>query len=85
MTFVSHDLSHIYSHIFFLTLGSKTLVHKLHKKQLELSVSFLACFVKGEYITELSPSALVNLVLEDHMILPAREIYVGQDADVIMR
>ncbi|XP_060784694.1 uncharacterized protein LOC132891236 [Neoarius graeffei] len=61
--------------------GSETLVHKLHEKQLELFMSFFACFIKGEYFTALSPRALVNLVLEDHMILPAREIYVGQDAD----
>ncbi|TKS69503.1 hypothetical protein D9C73_003568 [Collichthys lucidus] len=34
-----------------------------------------------EYFTTLSPRALVNLVLEDHMVLPARQMYVGQDAD----
>lgn len=56
-------------------------MHKLHEKQLELFMSSLACFIKGEYFTALSPRALVNLVLEDHMILPAREIHVGQDAD----
>lgn len=67
--------------MFFLSQGSETLVHKLHEKQLELFMSFFACFIKGEYFTALSPRALVNLVLEDHMILPAREIYVGQDAD----
>lgn len=91
LTFVSHDYNcwlywtvfvyHAYIHTFFLTQGSETLVHKLHEKQLELFMSFLACFVKGEHITALSPRALVNLVLEDHMILPAREIYVVQDAD----
>ncbi|KAF0042481.1 hypothetical protein F2P81_006013 [Scophthalmus maximus] len=33
--------------------GSQTLVHKLHDRQLELFLAFLACFVKAEHITQL--------------------------------
>ncbi|XP_056449462.1 uncharacterized protein LOC130385149 [Gadus chalcogrammus] len=61
--------------------GSQTLVHKLPDKQFELFLAFLACFIKGEHITQLSPRALGEMVLEDNMLLPAREFYVGQEAD----
>ncbi|KAF3857796.1 hypothetical protein F7725_010997 [Dissostichus mawsoni] len=61
--------------------GSQTLVHKLHDRQLELFLAFMACFVKAEHITQLSPSALREMVLEDHMLLPSKEVYVGQEAD----
>ncbi|KAJ4929459.1 hypothetical protein JOQ06_005067 [Pogonophryne albipinna] len=61
--------------------GSQTLVHKLHDRQLELFLAFMACFVKAEYITQLSPRALREMVLEDHMLLPSKEVYVGQEAD----
>ncbi|KAF3860132.1 hypothetical protein F7725_000387 [Dissostichus mawsoni] len=33
--------------------GSQTLVHKLHDRQLELFLAFMACFVKAEHITQL--------------------------------
>ncbi|XP_034058946.1 uncharacterized protein LOC117537731 isoform X2 [Gymnodraco acuticeps] len=61
--------------------GSQTLVHKLHDRQLELFLAFMACFVKAEYITQLSPRALREMVLEDHMLLPSKEVYVGQEAE----
>ncbi|KAL6473249.1 hypothetical protein MHYP_G00194370 [Metynnis hypsauchen] len=61
--------------------GSQTLVHKLHDLQLELFLACLACFVKAEHITKLSPRALRELVLEDHMLLPSKDVYVGQEAD----
>ncbi|KAL6473257.1 hypothetical protein MHYP_G00194450 [Metynnis hypsauchen] len=61
--------------------GSQTLVHKLHDRQLELFLACLACFVKAEHITKLSPRALRELVLEDHMLLPSKDVYVGQEAD----
>ncbi|RXN22565.1 hypothetical protein ROHU_023414 [Labeo rohita] len=61
--------------------GSQTLVHKLHDWQLELFLAYLACFVKAEHITKLSPRALKELVLEDHMLLDSKEVYVGQEAD----
>ncbi|XP_030272286.1 uncharacterized protein LOC115581383 [Sparus aurata] len=61
--------------------GSQTLVHNLHDRQLELFLAYLACFVKAEHITKLSPRALRELVLEDHMLLPSKEVYVGQEAD----
>ncbi|KAF3858932.1 hypothetical protein F7725_012133 [Dissostichus mawsoni] len=61
--------------------GSQTLVHKLHDRQLELFLAFMACFVKAEHITQLSPRALREMVLEDHMLLPSKEVYVGQEAD----
>ncbi|XP_034534681.1 uncharacterized protein LOC117809114 [Notolabrus celidotus] len=63
--------------------GSQTLVHKLHDRQLELFLAFLACFMKNEHITQLSPRALGEMVLEDAMLLPSREVYVGQEADTI--
>ncbi|KAI4826460.1 hypothetical protein KUCAC02_029907 [Chaenocephalus aceratus] len=47
--------------------GSQTLVHKLHDRQLELFLAFMACCVKAEHITQLSPRALREMVLEDHM------------------
>ncbi|CAJ1076412.1 hypothetical protein ROHU_023414 [Xyrichtys novacula] len=62
--------------------GSQTLVHKLHDRQLELFLAYLACFVKAEHITKLSPRALRELVLEDHMLLPSKDVYVGQEADM---
>ncbi|KAI4810160.1 hypothetical protein KUCAC02_019006 [Chaenocephalus aceratus] len=62
--------------------GSQTLVHKLHDRQLELFLAFMACFVKAEHITQLSPRALREMVLEDHMLLPSKEVYVGQEADM---
>ncbi|KAI4821042.1 hypothetical protein KUCAC02_028994 [Chaenocephalus aceratus] len=61
--------------------GSQTLVHKLHDRQLELFLAFMACFVKAEHITQLSPRPLREMVLEDHMLLPSKEVYVGQEAD----
>ncbi|CAK6975065.1 hypothetical protein NQZ68_031049 [Scomber scombrus] len=61
--------------------GSQTLVHKLHDRQLDLFLAFLDCFVKAEHITQLSPRALREMVLEDAMLLPSREVYVGQEAD----
>ncbi|XP_034146338.1 uncharacterized protein LOC109615009 [Esox lucius] len=61
--------------------GSQTLVHKLHDRQLELFLAFLACFVKAKHITQLSPRALREMVLEDHILLPSKEVYVGKDAD----
>ncbi|KAL6478662.1 hypothetical protein MHYP_G00120950 [Metynnis hypsauchen] len=54
---------------------------KLHDRQLELFLAYLACFVKAEHITKLSPRALRELVLEDHMLLPSKDVYVGQEAD----
>ncbi|KAL2102116.1 hypothetical protein ACEWY4_001284 [Coilia grayii] len=56
--------------------GSETLVHKLHDRQLELFLAYLACFVKAEHITKLSPKALKELVLEDHMLLHSKDIRV---------
>lgn len=38
--------------ICFHAQGSQTLVHKLHDRQLELFLSYLACFVKAEHITK---------------------------------
>ncbi|XP_077065678.1 uncharacterized protein LOC143718544 [Siphateles boraxobius] len=61
--------------------GSQTLVHKLHDRQLELFLAFLACFVKAEHITQLSPRALREMILEDHILPPSKEVYVGQEAD----
>ncbi|CAK6970466.1 hypothetical protein NQZ68_031049 [Scomber scombrus] len=43
--------------------GSQTLVRKLHDRQLELFLAFLAFFVKAEHITQLSPRALREMVL----------------------
>nr|XP_055062825.1 uncharacterized protein LOC129445854 isoform X1 [Misgurnus anguillicaudatus] len=62
--------------------GSQTLVHKLHDRQLELFLAYLACFVKAEHIIKLSPRALKELVLEDYMLLASKEIYMGQEADM---
>lgn len=56
-------------------------MHKLHDKQLELFLAFLACFLKAEHITQVSPRALGEMVLQDSMLLPEREMYVGQEAD----
>ncbi|AWP06442.1 putative splicing factor 3B subunit 2-like, partial [Scophthalmus maximus] len=50
-------------------------------QQLELVLTFLACFMKAEHITQLSPRALGEMVLEDAMLLPSSEVYVGQEAD----
>ncbi|CAL8269959.1 unnamed protein product [Arctogadus glacialis] len=58
--------------------GSQTLVHKLHDKQLEVFVNFLACFIKPEYLKML-PKPLVELDLTNQTLYS--EIYIGKVAE----
>ncbi|CAL8237186.1 unnamed protein product [Boreogadus saida] len=58
--------------------GSQTLVHKLHDKQLEVFVNFLACFIKPEYLKML-PKPLVELDLTNQPLYS--EIYIGKVAE----
>lgn len=66
--------------IIFFSQGSQMLVHKLHDKQLEVFTHFMACFIKAEHLSNMHPKALAELDFTDKM-LPAREIYVGREAD----
>lgn len=65
--------------LLFSSQGSQTLIHKLHNKQLQVSTNFLACFVQSEHLNPV-PKALTTLDF-DGKLLPAREKYVGRDAD----
>ena len=58
--------------------GSKTLVHKLHDKQLEVFVNFLACFIKPEHL-KMSPIKLLELDLAQKNL--HSQIYVGKVAE----
>ena len=49
----------------FQTQGSQTLVHKLHDKQLELLLAFLAIPMKDT--TQVSPRALVEMLPESNV------------------
>lgn len=60
--------------------GSQTLVHKLHDKQLD-TFQLFSCFVKAEYITKVSPKTMGVMVLQEKMLLSAREMYVVWEAD----
>ncbi|KAM8766383.1 uncharacterized protein AB9X84_005628 isoform 2-T4 [Acanthopagrus schlegelii] len=57
--------------------GSQTLVHKLHNKQLEVFVNFLACFIKPEH-QKMSPTAMKELDLANQTLYS--QIYVGKVA-----
>ncbi|CAM4714558.1 unnamed protein product [Leuciscus chuanchicus] len=46
---------------------SKTLVHKLHDKQLEVFINFLACFIKPEHL-KMSPNKLLELDLANNTL-----------------
>lgn len=58
--------------------GSKTLVHKLHEKQLEVFINFLACFIKPEHL-KMSPKKLLELDLANNTL--HSQIYVGKVAE----
>lgn len=58
--------------------GSKTLVHKLHDKQLEVFINFLACFIKPEHL-KMSPKKLLELDLANNTL--HSQIYVGKVAE----
>lgn len=75
----------VYTILYFTTVvlhsqGSQTLVHKLHDKQLD-TFQLFSCFVKAEYITKVSPKTMGVMVLKEKMLLFAREMYVGREAD----
>ncbi len=60
--------------------GQNTLVHKLHEKQVETFTTFLACFVKAEYLQELSPSKLQSLNVSDPCkLLRKTEMFCGEE------
>ncbi|XP_073719155.1 uncharacterized protein [Misgurnus anguillicaudatus] len=58
--------------------GSKTLVHKLHDKQLEVFIDFLACFIKPEHL-KMSANKLLELDLANNKL--HSQIYVGKVAE----
>lgn len=58
--------------------GSKTLVHKLHDKQLEVFVNFLACFIKPEHL-KMSPIKLLELDLAKKKL--HSQSYLGKVAE----
>ncbi|KAJ4925581.1 hypothetical protein JOQ06_018307 [Pogonophryne albipinna] len=57
---------------------SQTLVHKLHDKQLQVFVNFLACFIKPEHL-KISPKALSELDLANRTLYS--QLYIGKVAE----
>ncbi|KAK5933428.1 hypothetical protein CgunFtcFv8_013911 [Champsocephalus gunnari] len=57
---------------------SQTLVHKLHDKQLQVFVNFLACFIKPEHL-KISPKALSEWDLANRTLYS--QLYTGKVAE----
>ncbi|KAJ4921189.1 hypothetical protein JOQ06_025912, partial [Pogonophryne albipinna] len=57
---------------------SQTLVHKLHDKQLQVFVNFLACFIKPEHL-KISHKALSELDLANRTLYS--QLYIGKVAE----
>ena len=59
----------------------QTLIHKLHDHQLEVFCTFLGCFLKAEYITDLKPAQLCSLdVTAKTHKLNVQQMFMGQQA-----
>jgi len=65
----------------FKLQGSKTLVHKLHDKQLLVMKDFLSCCVKSEHVATSSPKHLVKLDLPQVM-LSQNSLYIGKVEEI---